>query len=142
MKTRETAKKKKRKKQKRKEVKMKCRKRVELSKTGQVLWILLNNQKWKIRTEASYGPQKNMAPSNELKLLHKSIAEQIEITKEKHQQVLMLEDFNVKILNHIPGNKEAVSKGGKQIGGIDKYKTQMKTNAKGNGQENKEKRDQ
>ena len=45
LKTQETAKKKKRKKQKRKEVKMKCRKRIELSKTGQVLWILLNNQK-------------------------------------------------------------------------------------------------
>ena len=36
-----------------------------------------------------------MAPSNELKLLYKSIAEQIEITKEKHQQVLMLGDETI-----------------------------------------------
>ena len=82
---------------------------------GQTLWILLNNQKQKIRTGAIYGPQENVTPNNELKLLYKTIAEQIEIAKEKYQQVLMVGDFNVKIGNHIPGNKETVSKGGRQL---------------------------
>ena len=52
---------------------------------GQTLWILLNNQKLKIRIGAIYGPQENTTPNNKLKLLHKTIAEQIEIIKQKHQ---------------------------------------------------------
>ena len=56
-----------------------------------------------------------MTPNNELKLLYKLIAKQIEIAREKHQQVLMVADFNVKIGNHVPGNKETVSKGGGQL---------------------------
>ena len=91
---------------------------VEVSRydeVGQTLWILLNNQKQKIRIGAIYGPQENVTPNNELKLLYKTIAEQIEIAKEKYQQVLMVGDFNVKIGNHIPGNKETVSKGGRQL---------------------------
>ena len=33
------------------------------------------------------------------------MTEQTEITKEKYQQALMVGDFNIKIGNHIPGNK-------------------------------------
>ena len=82
---------------------------------GQTLWILLNNQRQKIRTGAIYRPQKNMTSNNELKLLYKTISEQIEIAKGKYQQVLMVGNFNVKIGNHIPGNKETLSKGQKQL---------------------------
>ena len=53
--------------------------------------------------------------NNELKLLYKTIAEQIETVKEKYQQVLMIGNFIVKIGSHIPGNKETVSKGERQI---------------------------
>ena len=91
---------------------------VEVSRygeVGQTLWILLNNQKQKIRIEAIYEPQENMTRNDELKLLYKTIAGQIEIAKEKYQKVLMIGDFNVKIGNHIPGNKETVSKGGRQL---------------------------
>ena len=62
-----------------------------------------------------YRPQENVTPNNELKLLYKTTAEQIEIAKEKCQQVHMVGDFNVKLGNHIPGNKETVSKGGRQL---------------------------
>ena len=54
---------------------------VEVSRydeVAQTLWILLNNQKQKIMIGVIYGPQKNMAPNNELKLLYKTIAEQTE----------------------------------------------------------------
>ena len=91
---------------------------VEVSRYNKVslkLWILLNNQKQKIRIGAIYEPQENVIPNNELKLLCKTIAKQIEIAKEKYQQVLMVGDFNVKIGNHIPGNKETVTKGGRQL---------------------------
>ena len=36
-------------------------------------------------------------------------------TKEKYQQVLLIGDFNVKIGKHIPGNKDTISKGGRQL---------------------------
>ena len=64
---------------------------------GQTLWILLSNQKQKIRIGAIYRLQENMTPNNELKLLCKSIVEQIEIAKEKHKQVLMQGDFSLKV---------------------------------------------
>ena len=63
-----------------------------------------------------------MTPNNELKLLYKTISEQIKIAKGKYQQVLMVGNFNVKIGNHIPGNKETLSKGQRQLKGImEKY---------------------
>ena len=65
-------------------------------KVGQTLGILLNNQKQKISIGVIYGSQVNMTQNNELKLLHKTIAEQIEIIKEKYQQVLMLREFKCK----------------------------------------------
>ena len=61
---------------------------VEISrydKVGQTLRILLNNLRQKIRIGIVYGPQENMTPNNELNLLCKTIAAQIEIAKEKYQ---------------------------------------------------------
>ena len=49
---------------------------VEVSRydeVGQTLWILLNNQKRKIRIGVIYGPQENVTQNNELKLLYKTI---------------------------------------------------------------------
>ena len=66
-----------------------------------------------MQKSAIFRPQENMTPNNEIKLLYETIAEQIEIAKEKHQQVLMVGDFDVKLGNHISGNKEIVSKSGR-----------------------------
>ena len=41
---------------------------IRSDEVGQTLWILLNHQKWKIRTGAIYGPQENVTPNNKLKL--------------------------------------------------------------------------
>ena len=56
-----------------------------------------------------------MTSNNELKLLYKTIAEKIETAKGKYQQALMVGHFNVKVGNHILGNKEKVSKGKRQL---------------------------
>ena len=62
-------------------------------------------------------------------LVKQPIAERIEIAKGTYQQVLMVGDFNVKIENHIPGNKETVSKGGTQIKRIvEKYNLNINVN--------------
>ena len=59
-------------------------------------------------------------------LVKQPIAERIEIAKGTYQQVLMVGDFNV---NHIPGNKETVSKGGTQIKRIvEKYNLNINVN--------------
>ena len=107
---------------------------------------LLNNQKHEIRIGATYGPQENRTSNNQLKLSYKTIAEPIEIAKEQYQQVLLVGDFNVNIGNRIPGNKETLSNGERQLKRIiEKYnlntKMQMKASAKGNEQESKQKRD-
>ena len=63
-----------------------------------------------------------MATNNELRLLYKTVAEQVEIAKQKYLQVLRVEGFNVKMGNHIPDNKQTVSKGGRKLKRkIDKY---------------------
>ena len=51
-----------------------------------------------------------MSLNNSLKLLNKTIIEQIEIAKQIYQKVRMIGDFNAKIRNHFPGNKRAISK--------------------------------
>ena len=81
---------------------------------GQTIWILIKNKTCKIMIGTIYGPQENMTIKNELKLLYKTIAEQIEIAKEKYQQVFIIYigDFNVKIENHILATKKQCQKGG------------------------------
>lgn len=62
--------------------------------------ILLNNQKQKTRIRATYGPHENMTPNNELKLLYKTVPEQIEIiAQEKYQHVHIVEDLGVRATN-------------------------------------------
>ena len=81
---------------------------------GQTIWILIKNKTCKIMIGTIYGPQENMTTKNELKLLYKTITEQIEIAKEKYQQVFIIYigDFNVKIENHILATKKQCQKGG------------------------------
>ena len=81
---------------------------------GQTIWILIKNKTCKIMIGTIYGPQENMTIKNELKLLYKTITEQIEIAKEKYQQVFIIYigDFNVKIENHILATKKQCQKGG------------------------------
>ena len=54
---------------------------IRYDKVSQILWILLNNQKQKIRIEANYGLQEDMTPNNELILLYKAITEYSEKAK-------------------------------------------------------------
>ena len=73
-----------------------------------------------------------MATNNELRLLYKTVAEQVEIAKQKYLQVLRVKGFNVKMENHIPDNKQTVSKGERKLKRkIDKYNRNI-INAKEN----------
>ena len=82
---------------------------------GQMLWVLLNNQKTQVRMGVIYGPQENITPNSKLKKLYESISDQVDIGKENNQQIIILGDFNAKIGNYIKNNKETITKGGRHL---------------------------
>ena len=55
---------------------------------GQVLWVLLNNQKTQVRMGVIYGPQEKGTPNSELKKLCESISDQVDIGKENNLQII------------------------------------------------------
>ena len=83
--------------------------------TGQTLWVLLINQKTKVRMGVIYGPQENVTPNSELKKLYESISDQIDIGKENNQQIIILDDSCAKIRNYIKNNKETIANGGRHL---------------------------
>ena len=82
---------------------------------GQSLWILLDNNRSKIRIGVIYAPQEHVTSNNELKVMYNNISKQISIAQEERQQVLILGDFNAKVGTYIEGNKPTVTKGGRQL---------------------------
>ena len=79
---------------------------------GQSLWILLDNNKSKIRIRVIYAPQENVTSNNELKIMYNNISKQISIAQEERKQVLILGDFNAKVGSYIEVNKPTVTKEG------------------------------
>ena len=82
---------------------------------GQSLWILLDNNRSKIRIGVTCAPQENVTSNNELKIMYNNISKQISITQEERLQVLILGDFNAKVGTYIEGNKPTMTKGGRQL---------------------------
>ena len=71
---------------------------------GQSLWILLDNNRSKIRIGVTYDPQ-------ELKIMYNNISKQISIAQEERQQVLILGDFNTKVGTYIKVTNQQWQKG-------------------------------
>ena len=63
---------------------------------GQNLWILLDNNRSKIRIGVAYASQENVTSNNELKVMYNNICKQISIAQEENQQVLILWDLMLK----------------------------------------------
>ena len=79
------------------------------------MWILLDNNRSKIRIGVIYAPQENVTPNNELEIMYHNISKQISIAQEEKQEVVILGDFNAKVGTYIEGIKPAVTKGRKQL---------------------------
>ena len=79
------------------------------------MWILLDNNRSKIRIGVIYAPQENVTSKNELKVMCNNISKQISIAQEERQQVLILGDFNAKVGTYIEDNKPTVTKGGREL---------------------------
>ena len=78
---------------------------------GQSLWILLDNNRSKIRIGVIYAPQENVTSNNELKVMCNNISKQISIAQEERQQVLILGDFNTKVGTYIKVTNQQWQKG-------------------------------
>ena len=82
---------------------------------GEGLWILTDNKKTKLKLGVIYVPQENTTPNKELKKMYQEIKDRIEQTRQQCQNMINLGDFNAKIGIRIKGNKETLTKGGRQI---------------------------
>ena len=90
------------------------------TEVDQTLWVLLNNQKNKIKVGVIY--EEGVTTNKELKNLYPSTTEEIKKAKEEDQQSIIIGYFNAKIGDRIKGNMSTVTKGGRQLTKmIDKY---------------------
>ena len=78
----------------------------EQVEVGEVMWITLSSNRNNIRIGVVYVPQEKDVKVDELKLMYKSIKEQVEEAKAKKQKVLIVGDFNGKVGITVPGNTE------------------------------------
>ena len=85
------------------------------NKTGESFWILLDNNRSKIKIGTIYVPQENVTSNNQIKIMYNNVRKQIWIVQEKWKQVLILGDFNAKVVTYIEGNKETVTKRERQL---------------------------
>ena len=76
------------------------------------LWILINNDKTKLRIGAVYFPQEK---DQKLKEIYEEIKEQVEMARNKEEALMIVGDFNCKVGNKISGNREELTKGGKKL---------------------------
>ena len=82
---------------------------------GEGLSILIDNKKTKLKLGVIYVPQENTTPNKELKKTYQEIKDRIEQARQQCQNMINLGDFNAKTGVRIKGNKETVTKEGRQI---------------------------
>ena len=87
----------------------------EIETPAEMMWLLLSNTKVNVRIGVVYAPQESRTKAKDLKEMYKYIQKQIEEAKRHKQKVLIIGDFNCKIGNHIQGNKDEITKGGKLL---------------------------
>merc|ERR1712096_332518 len=85
------------------------------SENGECLWVVIDNNKVKIRLGLIYAPQESRTTKEKLKLMYDDIKDQVMQADEKQQKTLLLGDFNCKIGEEIQGNRTDVTKGGKLL---------------------------
>ena len=80
------------------------------TEVGQKLWILLNNQKKKIKVGVIFVSQEGVTPNKELKKLYASVMKEIIKVREEDKQSIVIGDFNAKIGDRIKEKMSMVTK--------------------------------
>ena len=75
----------------------------------------MNNERVKIRIGVVYMPQEKKTGDSDLTSIYKVIKGQINQARQREENLIITGDFNCKVGNKIPDNKEVVSKGGKKL---------------------------
>ena len=82
-------------------------------KTGESLWIVINNKKIQIRIGLVYAPQESRTKKAELKKMYDVIEKEIAQADNNNQHLLLMGDFNSKVGKEIPNNPiQPIIKGG------------------------------
>ena len=79
------------------------------------IWVLINNSRIQLRIGCIYAPQESRTSKEVLEKMYDSIQEQIEIAKERQQNVLMVGDLNCKVGDVIQNNKTETTKDGRLL---------------------------
>ncbi len=85
------------------------------NEVGETLWIVIDNNKVKLRIGTVYAPQETRTSKDTLKVMYGKIKSQILMGKERQQSLLLMGDFNCKIGEEIKGNKPDVTMGGRML---------------------------
>ena len=87
----------------------------ERNDVGQALWTLIDNSKYRMRIGLIYAPQENKTLNKDLQKIYQEIEEQAKAATENNEMLMVMDDFNCKVGEVIPGNSGTVNKGGRLL---------------------------
>ena len=82
---------------------------------GEHTWIDIDNTKIKARIGAVYAPQESKTPKSEMKKFYDEIQKKVQQAKEQEKNITLTGDLNAKIGEHIKGNNQQITKGGRLL---------------------------
>lgn len=80
----------------------------------EMLWVKIANGRCKIRVGIVYMPQETIS-KKDMKRIYDIMEEEIKAATENNEKVLLMGDLNCKVGEHIKGNTQVVTKGGKLL---------------------------
>ena len=81
----------------------------------EIVWILINKNRIRIRIGVVYAPQESRTSKKDLTKMYENIRTQIRIAEESKQYLMIIGDFNAKVGYLIEGNNEESSIAGKLL---------------------------
>ena len=72
---------------------------------GEGLWILIDNKKTKLKLRVTYSQQEDATPHKELNEIYQELKDHIEQPRQQCQNIIIIGDFNAKIVGMIKVNK-------------------------------------
>ena len=87
----------------------------ETMENEEMIWLVMDNGKAKVRIGIVYAPQESRTKVKEMRKIYKKIQMQIEEGLTKNQQIMVVGDFNCKVGNVVEGNKTEISSAGKML---------------------------
>ena len=81
----------------------------------EMLWMKIDNGIEKIRIGVIYMPQESRTLLKDIKTIYNAIADEAKKAVDSEEKIMIVGDFNCKVGIEIEGNREEVSKGGREL---------------------------